>query len=75
MAVRRPARLHAVALENAELPPARRRTVDSWLLFKLTGEHVPCASYASRTYLVDNVELPWSDEMCASYVVYPANHT
>ena len=39
-------------------------TVDSWLLWKLTGEHVTDATNASRTSLFDIVGLRWSDELC-----------
>src|SRR5437899_53795 len=40
--------------ERAELDGrAAFGTVDSWLLFKLTGEHVSDASNASRTMLYD----------------------
>jgi glycerol kinase len=39
-------------------------TVDSWLVFKLTGEHVTDYSNASRTLLFDIHELDWSGELC-----------
>ena len=41
-------------------------TVDSWLLWKLTGgaEHATEASNASRTLLFDIGEMGWSDELC-----------
>jgi glycerol kinase len=39
-------------------------TIDSWLLFKLTGEHLTDASNASRTSLFDIRSLQWSDELC-----------
>ena len=40
-------------------------TVDSWLVYKLCGEHVTDASNASRTLLYDIVEQRWSPELCA----------
>lgn len=39
-------------------------TVDSWLLFKLTGRHVTDYSNASRTMLFDIHELAWDAELC-----------
>jgi glycerol kinase len=38
-------------------------TVDSWLVFKLTGEHVTDASNASRTLLYDLVAGDWDPEL------------
>ncbi|HEV7585025.1 MAG TPA: glycerol kinase GlpK [Solirubrobacteraceae bacterium] len=38
-------------------------TVDSWLLFKLTGEHVTDASNASRTMLYDITAGCWDPEL------------
>src|SRR5947208_6232818 len=40
-------------------------TIDSWLIFKLCGEHVTDPSNASRTLLYDVVEQAWSPELCA----------
>jgi glycerol kinase len=39
-------------------------TVDSWLAFKLTGEHVTDPSNASRTLLYDLRRRAWSEELC-----------
>lgn len=46
-------------------------TVDSWLLWKLTGGHVHAteASNASRTMLFDIGELAWSGELCELFGV------
>ncbi|MCU1377875.1 MAG: glycerol kinase [Acidimicrobiales bacterium] len=44
-------------------------TIDSWLLFKLTGEHLTDTSNASRTLLFDIGELRWSDELCELFGV------
>lgn len=38
-------------------------TVESWLLFKLTGAHLTDASNASRTLLMDLGKAQWSPEM------------
>jgi len=40
-------------------------TVDSWLAFKLTGEHVTDPSNASRTLLYDLRRRGWDEELCA----------
>ena len=44
-------------------------TIDSWLAWKLTGEHVTDVSNASRTMLVDLDELAWDDELLALFGV------
>jgi glycerol kinase len=46
-------------------------TIDSWLLFKLTGEHVTDYSNASRTLLFDIHSLEWSGELCDLLSVRP----
>ncbi|MGZ8512850.1 MAG: glycerol kinase GlpK [Candidatus Limnocylindria bacterium] len=47
-------------------------TVDSWLVFKLTGRHVTDYSNASRTMLFDIRELRWDGELCELLGVDPA---
>ncbi|HQR21386.1 MAG TPA: FGGY family carbohydrate kinase, partial [Burkholderiaceae bacterium] len=46
-------------------------TIDSWLIWNLTGgrEHVTDVSNASRTLLVDLATLDWDDEMLAMFNV------
>jgi glycerol kinase len=46
-------------------------TVDSWILFKLTGGavHATDATNASRTLLYDIGELAWSEELCELFGV------
>ena len=44
-------------------------TVDSWLAWKLTGEHVTDVSNASRTMLLSLGELAWDDELLALFSV------
>ncbi|HWI75134.1 MAG TPA: glycerol kinase GlpK [Baekduia sp.] len=39
-------------------------TIDSWLLFKLTGRHASDYSNASRTLLFNIRELAWDAELC-----------
>jgi len=47
-------------------------TIDSWLLFKLTGRHVTDFSNASRTMLFDIHRLAWDAELCELLGVDPA---
>jgi glycerol kinase len=47
-------------------------TVDSWLLFKLTGRHATDYTNASRTMLFDIRRLCWDAELCAMLGVDPA---
>lgn len=47
-------------------------TIDSWLLFKLTGRHATDYSNASRTMLFDIRRLEWDGELCALLGVDPA---
>ncbi len=49
--------------EQARTGRAVFGTIDSWLLFKLTGEHVTDASNASRTMLYDIVAGRWDPEL------------
>jgi glycerol kinase len=57
---------------NADLPDtAVFGTVDSWLIYKLTGELVTDASNASRTMLMDIGKGGWDDELCALFGVKP----
>ncbi len=39
-------------------------TIDSWLVFKLTGRHATDLTNASRTMLFDIHELRWDPELC-----------
>jgi len=60
-------------LRNAELPErAVFGTVDSWLLFKLTGRHATDYTNASRTLLFDIRRLAWDAELCELFGVDPA---
>jgi len=56
------------------VPEARRAvfgTVDSWLLFKLTGRHATDQTNASRTMLFDIHRLAWDAELCELLDVDP----
>ena len=48
-------------------------TIDSWLLFKLTGLHATDLSNAARTLLFDIRELRWDPELCELLGVDPAS--
>ena len=45
-------------------PDAAFGTIDSWLLFKLTGRHATDYTNASRTMLFDIHRLDWDGELC-----------
>lgn len=44
-------------------------TVDSWLIYKLTGQHKTDYSNASRTQLFDIVKLKWDEELCKLFSI------
>jgi glycerol kinase len=46
-------------------------TIDSWLVFKLTGRHVTDYTNASRTLLFDIRKLAWDGELCELLGVDP----
>ncbi len=46
-------------------------TIDSWLVAKLTGEHVTDYSNASRTLLFDTAELRWDPALCEPLGIDP----
>jgi glycerol kinase len=47
-------------------------TIDSWLLYKLTGRHATDYTNASRTMLFDIRRLAWDGELCELFGVDPA---
>ncbi|HEU5254055.1 MAG TPA: glycerol kinase GlpK [Solirubrobacterales bacterium] len=60
-------------LQNAEgAERAVFGTIDSWLLFKLTGRHLTDFTNASRTMLFDIHRLGWDEELCGLLGVDPA---
>ncbi len=54
-------------------PGAVFGTIDSWIVFKLTGRHVTDYSNASRTLLFDIRRLSWDPELCDVLGVDPAS--
>ena len=53
--------------EAAENGDALFGTIDSWLVWNLTGEHVTDVTNASRTMLMNIETLDWDDEMLAAF--------
>jgi glycerol kinase len=61
-------------IRNAELPEGSVfGTIDSWLVFKLTGRHLIDYSNASRTMLFDIRRLVWDEELCDLLGVDPGS--
>ncbi|WP_328391137.1 glycerol kinase GlpK [Nocardia sp. NBC_00416] len=52
------------ARERAEAGELCFGTVDSWLLWKLTGRHITDVTNASRTLLMDLRTLEWDEQIC-----------
>ncbi|PGF16930.1 glycerol kinase [Natrinema sp. CBA1119] len=44
-------------------------TIDSWLIYNLTGEHVTEVTNASRTMLYNIHELAWDDDLLAEFSI------
>jgi glycerol kinase len=59
-------------IRNAEVEGAVFGTIDSWLVFKLTGRHVTDYTNASRTLLFDIRRLAWDPDLCDLLGVDPA---
>ncbi|WP_227376887.1 glycerol kinase GlpK [Haladaptatus halobius] len=55
--------------ERAEAGEVLFGTVDSWLVYNLTGEHITDVTNASRTMLFDIHEMDWDDDLCAEFDV------
>jgi len=61
-------------IREGDVPPdAAFGTIDSWLVFKLTGEHATDLSNASRTLLFDIRERRWDPELCELLGVQPGS--
>jgi glycerol kinase len=54
---------------DAEAGEALFGTMDTWLIWNLTGEHVTDVTNASRTMLMDLETLDWDDELLALFGV------
>jgi len=61
-------------LENTDIRNKRlcAGTIDSWLIYKLTGNFKTDYSNASRTQLFDLKSLRWSDEICGFFGIEPS---
>lgn len=46
-------------------------TIDTWLLYKLTGQHLTDVTNASRTFLFDIDMLHWDEQLCKMFQVPP----
>jgi glycerol kinase len=55
--------------EAAERGRARFGTIDSWLVWKLTGIHATDVTNASRTMFMDLATLEWSEELLDAFGV------
>ncbi|MEA2755587.1 MAG: glycerol kinase, partial [Aliidongia sp.] len=55
------------ARAKAEAGDALFGTIDSWLLWNLTGQHLTDVTNASRTQLMDLTTLDWDDGMLAAF--------
>ncbi|MGF0315291.1 glycerol kinase GlpK [Nocardia fluminea] len=53
--------------ERAEAGDLCFGTMDSWVLWKLTGEHLTDVTNASRTMLMDLRTLQWDPQICADF--------
>ncbi|MFG1872392.1 glycerol kinase GlpK [Micromonospora arborensis] len=58
--------------ERAERGEVLFGTMDSWLIWKLTGEHVTDVTNASRTMLMDLTTLDWAPDLLDAMGVPPA---
>ncbi|MFC6862865.1 glycerol kinase GlpK [Halomicroarcula sp. GCM10025817] len=55
--------------ERAENGELLMGTIDSWLIYNLTGNHITDVSNASRTMLYNIRDLEWDDELLAEFGV------
>jgi len=55
--------------ERAAAGELRFGTIDSWLVYNLTGRHVTDVTNASRTMLFDIDTLAWSERLCDAFDV------
>jgi glycerol kinase len=61
-------------IRNADIPEGTVfGTIDSWLVFKLTGRHLTDYSNASRTLLFDIHKLAWDPDLCGLLGVDPGS--
>ncbi len=55
--------------ERAEEGELMMGTIDSWLIYKLTGEHITDVTNASRTMLFNIHDMDWDDELLEEFGV------
>ncbi|WP_224269108.1 glycerol kinase GlpK [Haloprofundus salinisoli] len=55
--------------ERAEDGEVLFGTIDTWLIYKLTGNHITDVTNASRTMLFDIHEMEWDEELCEEFGV------
>ncbi|WP_435318642.1 glycerol kinase GlpK [Haloarchaeobius sp. TZWSO28] len=55
--------------DRAEEGELRMGTIDSWLIYKLTGNHITDVTNASRTMLYNIREMEWDDELLEEFNV------
>ncbi|WP_276274013.1 glycerol kinase GlpK [Haloarcula litorea] len=55
--------------DRAEAGELRMGTIDAWLIYNLTGNHVTDVTNASRTMLYDIREMAWDDELLDEFGV------
>ncbi|MCT9097013.1 glycerol kinase GlpK [Haloarchaeobius sp. HME9146] len=55
--------------DRAEAGELRMGTIDSWLIYKLTGNHITDVTNASRTMLYNIREMEWDDELLEEFDV------
>jgi glycerol kinase len=55
--------------DRAEAGELMLGTVDTWLIYNLTGEHVTDVTNASRTMLFDIHEMEWDDDLLSEFRV------
>jgi glycerol kinase len=55
--------------DRAEAGELRMGTIDTWLIYKLTGNHITDVSNASRTMLYNIHDLDWDDELLEEFNV------
>ena len=55
--------------QRAEDGQLRMGTIDTWLIYKLTGQHITDVTNASRTMLYNIREMEWDDELLDEFNV------
>jgi len=58
-----------LAARGFDLADVRVGTIDSWLIYRLTGEHLIEAGNASRTLLLNTKTVAWDDDLLAIFDV------